>query len=92
MKKDITYPGEGQAYPGAHRVQFVWFVNPYVVSPNWQAIGDWVVEGHMNPAPHSLHVASPFNEYVPGGQAPDNDIGVGQVYPAGHGEQYETAW
>ena len=65
---------------------------PKVVCPSWQAIGGWLVDGHIKPAEQLLQVASPFKEYVPGEQAPDNDMGVGQANPGGHGVQYETPW
>ena len=48
------------------------------------------MDGHIKPAEQLLQVASPFKEYVPGEQAPDNDMGVGQANPGGHGVQYET--
>ena len=83
----MSYLGVRHAAPAGHSLQFNWLIFPKVVCPSWQAIGGWLVDGHIKPAEQLLQVASPFKEYVPGEQAPDNDMGVGQANPAGHGVQ-----
>lgn len=65
---------------------------PNVVVPSGQRTALCFGDGHMCPIGHSVQLATPRKEKVPAGQGLIEELGVGQLYPAGQCLQDEAPY
>ena len=87
-----TNSGFGHSKPAGQSLQLSFPPWPNVVVPSGQRTALCFGEGHMCPIGHSVQLATPRKEKVPAGQGLVEELGVGQLSPAGQCLQDEAPY